>query len=279
MLKDLTSSTTLHNGVTMPWLGLGVYKVDDGEEVIQSVETALANGYRSIDTAAVYQNEVGVGQAIQNSGLPRDQLFITSKVWNSSQGYEETLQAYEDSLARLNLDYLDLYLIHWPAPKLNQYQDTWRALEKLYQDGKVRAIGVSNFQITHLTELIDNCTIVPMVNQVEFHPHLTQEPLRDFCREHKIQVEAWSPLKQGQLLKDPTLVKIAEKYQKSTAQVIIRWDLQSGVVTIPKSVKADRIVANADVFDFELTDQEMQQINALNKDERCGPNPDHFWAE
>ncbi|WP_067839374.1 aldo/keto reductase [Amphibacillus sediminis] len=279
MLKDLTSSTTLHNGVTMPWLGLGVYKVDDGEEVIQSVETALANGYRSIDTAAVYQNEVGVGQAIQNSGLPRDQLFITSKVWNSSQGYEETLQAYEDSLARLNLDYLDLYLIHWPAPKLNQYQDTWRALEKLYQDGKVRAIGVSNFQITHLTELIDNCTIVPMVNQVEFHPHLTQEPLRDFCRKHNIQVEAWSPLKQGQLLNDPTLVKIAEKYQKSTAQVIIRWDLQSGVVTIPKSVKADRIVANSDVFDFELTDQEMQQINALNKDERCGPNPDHFWAE
>ncbi|WP_204436854.1 aldo/keto reductase [Amphibacillus cookii] len=276
MLNDLSSTTTLHNGVEMPWLGLGVFKVEDGDEVIHSVTKAIENGYRSIDTAAVYKNEEGVGQAIKQSDVARDQLFITSKVWNSDQGYQSTLDAFESTLARLQLDYLDLYLIHWPVPELNKYKDTWRALEKLYKEGKIRAIGVSNFKESHLAELIKDCEIVPMVNQVEFHPHLTQEPLRAYCRDHHIQLEAWSPLKQGELLDDPILTEIANHHNKTVAQVIIRWDLQSGVVTIPKSVKEHRIISNADVFDFELTAEEMSQINAMNKDDRRGPDPDAF---
>lgn len=276
MLNNLQSTTTLHNGVKMPWLGLGVFKVKDGEEVVQSVKTALRHGYRSIDTAAVYKNESGVGQALKEAGVPREELFITSKVWNSSQGYDETLSAFEASLERLGLDYLDLYLIHWPVPAQGKYVDTWKALEKLYQDGKIRAIGVSNFKESHLDNLIKQGEVVPMVNQVEFHPHLTQQSLRDYCKKHQIQLEAWSPLKQGELLDDPTLKEIADKHDKSTAQVIIRWDLQSGVVTIPKSVKEHRIVANADVFDFELSAEEMTAIDALNRDERVGPDPDEF---
>ncbi|WP_017471142.1 aldo/keto reductase [Amphibacillus jilinensis] len=276
MLNDLSSTTTLHNGVKMPWLGLGVFKVEDGDEVIHSVTKAIENGYRSIDTAAVYRNEEGVGQAIKQSDVARDQLFITSKVWNSDQGYQSTLDAFESTLERLQLDYLDLYLIHWPVPELNKYKETWRALEKLYKEGKIRAIGVSNFKESHLAELIKDCEIVPMVNQVEFHPHLTQEPLRAYSGDHHIQLEAWSPLKQGELLDDPILTEIAKHHNKTVAQVIIRWDLQSGVVTIPKSVKEHRIISNADVFDFELTSEEMSQINAMNKDDRRGPDPDAF---
>ncbi|MCZ0702476.1 diketogulonate reductase-like aldo/keto reductase [Natronobacillus azotifigens] len=276
MPNNFQSTTTLHNGVKMPWLGLGVFKMEDGSEVTESVVAAIKHGYRSIDTAAVYKNEAGVGQAIKQAGIPREDLFITSKVWNGSQGYETTLQAFEESLERLGLDYLDLYLIHWPVPALGKYKETWRAMEKLYKDGKIRAIGVSNFKESHLEDLIKDSEIVPMVNQVEFHPHLTQESLRAYCNEHKIQLEAWSPLKQGKLLDDPTLSAIADKYGKSTAQVILRWDLQSGVVTIPKSVKEHRIVANSDVFDFELTTEEMNTIDGLNKDERVGPDPDEF---
>ncbi|SDB82238.1 Aldo/keto reductase [Pelagirhabdus alkalitolerans] len=276
MLKDLTSTTTLHNGVKMPMLGLGVFQVEDGEEVVHSVKSALEHGYRSIDTAAIYGNEKGVGQAIEESGIDRESLFITSKLWNSDQGYESTLEAFNDTLDRLGLDYLDLYLIHWPLPKLGKYKETWRAFEKLYHEGKVRAIGVSNFKEHHLADLIKDSEIVPMVNQVEFHPHLTQEPLRAYCDEHNIQLEAWSPLKQGALLDNPTLKEIAEKHGKTTAQVIIRWDLQSDVITIPKSVKAHRIKQNADVFDFELSDEEMRAINQLNQDDRSGPDPDEF---
>ncbi|APH07024.1 aldo/keto reductase [Bacillus weihaiensis] len=260
----------------MPWFGLGVFKVEDGQDVVNSVTAAIENGYRSIDTAAIYGNEEGVGKAIADCNVPREELFITTKVWNSEQGYDSTLAAFEESMNKLGIDYLDLYLIHWPVAEYGLYVDTWKALEKLYKDGRVRAIGVSNFQEHHLQDLIDRCEIVPMVNQVEYHPRLTQTKLHNFCKEHHIQLEAWSPLMQGGLLDDPTLTEIAQKYNKSTAQVILRWDLQNEVVTIPKSVKSHRIVENANIFDFELSNDDMDRIHALNQDKRVGPNPDEF---
>ena len=272
MPTSLKDTTTLHNGVEMPWFGLGVFKVKEGSEVIESVKAAIKNGYKSIDTAAIYQNEEGVGQGIREAGVPREELFITSKVWNSDQGYDSTLQAYETSLKKLGLDYLDLYLIHWPGK--TKYKETWKALEKLYKDGRVRAIGVSNFKVHHLEDLLKDAEIKPMVNQVEYHPHLTQKELLAFCQKEGIQLEAWSPLKQGQLLNDPVITEVAAKYSKSAAQVILRWDLQNKVVTIPKSIKEQRIIENADIFDFELTSEEMEKIDGLNKDERVGSDPD-----
>ncbi|WP_042356124.1 aldo/keto reductase [Bacillus rubiinfantis] len=276
MPTSLTDTTALHNGVKMPWFGLGVFKVQEGSEVIESVKAAIKNGYRSIDTAAVYQNEEGVGKAIKESGISREELFITSKVWNSDQGYESTLQAYETSLKKLGLEYLDLYLIHWPGK--DKFKDTWSALEKLYKDGRVRAIGVSNFKVHHLEELLKDCEIKPMVNQVEYHPHLTQKDLLAFCQSQGIQMEAWSPLKQGQILEDPVIKEIATKYEKTAAQIVLRWDLQTKVITIPKSIKEHRIIENADIFDFELSAEDMQKIDNLNKDERVGPDPDEFTA-
>jgi methylglyoxal/glyoxal reductase len=276
MVNSLQATTTLHNGVKMPWFGLGVFLVEEGEEVYNSVKWALEHGYKSIDTAAVYGNEEGVGKAIKDSGIPREELFITSKLWNGDQGYEETLQAFETSLNKLGLEYLDLYLIHWPVPELNKYKESWKAMEKLYNDGKIRAIGVSNFKEHHLEDLISEAQVAPMVNQVEYHPHLQQRSLHEFCKQHNIQLEAWSPLKQGKILDDPTLTDIAKRHGKSTAQVILRWDLQQEVVTIPKSVKQHRIQDNADVFDFELTEEEMKLIQDMNKDERVGPDPDEF---
>ncbi|MGQ5205819.1 glyoxal/methylglyoxal reductase [Bacillus subtilis] len=274
MPTSLKDTVKLHNGVEMPWFGLGVFKVENGNEATESVKAAIKNGYRSIDTAAIYKNEEGVGIGIKESGVAREELFITSKVWNEDQGYETTLAAFEKSLDRLQLDYLDLYLIHWPGK--DKYKDTWRALEKLYKDGKIRAIGVSNFQVHHLEELLKDAEIKPMVNQVEFHPRLTQKELRDYCKAQGIQLEAWSPLMQGQLLDNEVLTQIAEKHNKSVAQVILRWDLQHGVVTIPKSIKEHRIIENADIFDFELSQEDMDKIDALNKDERVGPNPDEL---
>jgi methylglyoxal/glyoxal reductase len=276
MLNNLQSTTTLHNGVKMPWLGLGVFKVEDGAEVVSSVKAALEVGYRSIDTAAIYGNEEGVGKAIAESTVPREDLFITTKVWNSNHGYEATLAAFDVSMEKLGLDYLDLYLIHWPLPSQGKFVETWKALEKLYKDGRVRAIGVSNFKVHHLEEIIANCEIIPMVNQVEYHPRFNQRELHDFCKKHGIQLEAWSPLMQGGLLEEPALVEIAKKYNKSTAQIIIRWDIQTGVVTIPKSVKPHRIAENADVFDFELSQEDMDKINALNQDQRMFADPDDF---
>ncbi|WP_026568480.1 aldo/keto reductase [Bacillus sp. UNC41MFS5] len=272
MPTNLKDTTTLHNGVKMPWVGLGVFKVKEGEEVVQSVKAAIKNGYISIDTAAIYKNEEGVGQAIEESGVPREELFITTKVWNSDQGYETTLEAFETSLNKLGLDYLDLYLIHWPGK--DKYKETWKALEKLYKDGRVRAIGVSNFLVHHLEDLISTAEIKPMVNQVEFHPHLTQKELLAYCKKEGIQLEAWSPLKQGQLLNEPVLEDLAHKYNKSVAQVILRWDLQHGVVTIPKSIKEHRIIENADLFDFELSAEDMDKIDELNQDSRAGSHPD-----
>lgn len=273
MAKHIADCTTLHNGVQMPWFGLGVWKVEDGSEVVQAVKTAIETGYRSIDTAAVYGNETGVGQAVKESGVPRDQLFITTKVWNSDQGYDSTLRAFEDSRERLGLEYIDLYLIHWPVK--GKYKETWKALEKLYADGAVRAIGVSNFQVHHLKDVMEGSEIVPMVNQVEYHPLLTQKELLSFCNSNQIQLEAWSPLMQGNL-DHPKLVELSQKYGKTPAQIVLRWDLQHGVVTIPKSINSNRIQENAEIFDFELAAEDVAAIDALNQNHRFGADPDNF---
>jgi methylglyoxal/glyoxal reductase len=273
-VNSLQDCTVLHNGVKMPWVGLGVYKVKEGEEVKGAVRTALEVGYRHIDTAAFYENEEGVGQAIRESGIPREQVFVTTKVWNTDQGYETTLKAFNTSLKKLGFDYVDLYLVHWPVK--GKYKETYKALEKLYKDGYVRAIGVSNFQIHHLQDVLADCEIKPMVNQVEYHPRLTQKELHAFCRENGIQLEAWSPLMRGEILNEPTIVEIGKKYGKTPAQVVLRWDLQNGVVTIPKSVTPARIKENATIFDFSLTDEEMRQIDALNLNKRIGADPDNF---
>lgn len=275
MKKNLQSTVTLHNGVEMPQFGLGVWQVKDGSEVVSSMSYALEAGYKAIDTAAIYKNEEGVGQAIKDSGIPREELFITTKVWNADQGYELTIEAYETSLKKLGLDYVDLYLIHWPGKEL--YKETWRALETLYKDGRVRAIGVSNFKQHHLEDLIAHSEIVPMVNQIELHPQLSQVKMREYCLSQGILVEAWSPLGSGKLLDHPVIAEIAAKYHKSIAQVILRWDLQHGIITIPKSVRQERIVENANVFDFEIAAEDMAKIDALNKDERVGPDPDVFF--
>jgi len=278
MAKNLQDTTTLNNGVKMPWFGLGVFKVEEGPELVNAVKTAIKHGYRSVDTAAIYGNEEGVGQGIQEglkeAGISREELFVTSKVWNADLGYESTIAAYETSLKKLGLAYLDLYLIHWPVE--GKYKDAWRALETLYKEGRVKAIGVSNFQIHHLEDLMKDAEIKPMINQVEYHPRLTQKELHAFCQANDIQFETWSPLMQGQLLDNEVIQEIANKYNKSIAQVILRWDLQNGVVTIPKSTKEHRIVENANVFDFELTKEEMEIIDGLNQNHRVGPDPDNF---
>lgn len=271
--QPLTIGPKLNNGVSMPWLGLGVWKTKEGDEVIGAVKSAIAAGYRSIDTAAVYGNEQGVGQGIREGGVPREELFITTKVWNSEQGYESTLKAYEESRKKLGLERLDLYLVHWPVK--GKYRETWKALVHLYNEGYVRAIGVSNFQIHHLRDIIEDTGVVPAVNQVEYHPLLTQVELLAFCREQGVQMEAWSPLMQGNL-DQPVLQQLAKKHGKTPAQIVIRWDIQNGVVTIPKSVRAERIRENADVFDFELSPEDMAAINSLNRNQRFGADPDNF---
>lgn len=274
MINNLQDTTILHNGVKMPNFGLGVYKSQDGEEVINAIHYAVKAGYRSIDTASLYFNETGVGEAIKQCGLPREELFITTKVWNSDQGYESTLAAFEESMKKLDLEYLDLYLIHWPVKE--KYKDTWRALEKLYKDGRVRAIGVSNFHQHHLEDLMSVAQVKPMVNQVELHPFLSQVELRAYCQSEGIAIEAWSPLARGRVLQDPTLAELAAKYNKSIPQIVLRWDLQHGIITIPKSVHEQRIIDNADIFDFELSAEDMKKIDSLNRNERTGQNPDNF---
>lgn len=276
--KNLQDRITLNNGTDMPWFGLGVFKVEEGPELVQAVKTAIKHGYRSIDTAVIYGNEEGVGQGIREglkeAGISREDLFVTSKVWNDDLGYDETIAAYEASLEKLGLDYLDLYLIHWPVE--GRYKAAWKALETLYEQGRVKAIGVSNFHVHHLEDLLKDAAVKPVIDQVEYHPRLTQKELQAFCRSHSIQLQAWSPLMQGQLLSHPLLKDIADKHGKTPAQVILRWDLQNGVITIPKSTKAERIAQNAEVFDFELTLEEMKQIDGLNENTRVGPDPDNF---
>lgn len=271
----MQSLVQLNNEVVMPQLGLGVWQAKDGREVETAVKVAIECGYRLIDTAAVYGNEKGVGQAIADSGVPREELFITTKVWNADQGYDQTLAAFDKSLQRLKLDYVDLYLIHWPVPAKDLYVDTWRALEKLYADGKVKAIGVSNFTIDYLERLMSETTIIPAVNQIELHPHLSQIELRDYCKQHGIVVESYSPLggAGGNLLDELILRDIGDGYNKSPAQVVIRWHLQNDLIVIPKSVTPKRIKQNIDVFDFELNEEDMAAINNLNADARVGSDP------
>ncbi|GAA4223399.1 diketogulonate reductase-like aldo/keto reductase [Streptosporangium album] len=266
---------TLNNGVSMPQLGFGVFQVPE-EETARAVTTALDAGYRSVDTATAYGNERAVGQALAASGLPREELFVTTKLWNSDQGYDSTLSAFDASLAKLGLDQLDLYLIHWPTPARDLYGETWKAMEKLLTDGRVRAIGVSNFQPAHLTRLIEEGGVVPAVNQIELHPGLQQAELRGFHARHGIVTEAWSPLAQGAALKDPLITGIAGRYGKTPAQVVLRWHVQLGNVVIPKSVTPARIRENIDVFDFALTDDDMAAIARLDEGDRTGPDPDTF---
>lgn len=273
-ITDLKGTFELHNGVGMPYFGLGVYLSEDGQEVIDAVRWAIEAGYRHIDTAAIYGNEKGVGEGIQQSGISREELFVVSKVWNVDQGYESTLKAFNESLERLQLDYLDLYLIHWPVK--GKYKETWRALEHLYREKKIRAIGVSNFLKHHLEDLLQSVEIVPMVNQMEFHPYLVQQDLIDYCNTHKIQYEAWSPMMQGKIFELDPIKEMAKKYSKSPAHIVLRWDLQKGVVTIPKSVRKERIVNNAEIFDFELSKEDMAYLDRLDKGRRFGPDPDTF---
>jgi len=267
---------TLNNGVKMPQLGFGVWQVPD-DQATAAVAKALEVGYRSIDTAMIYRNEVGVGKAIKESSIPREELFITTKVWNGDQGYENTLRAYDESLERLGLDYVDLYLIHWPTPKYDQYVDTYKALEKLYKDGRVKAIGVCNFEIEHLERLKNECEVVPVLNQIECHPYLSQNELKEYCAKNDIFVEAWSPLDQGgEALQDSVVQKIAETHQKSPAQIVLRWHLQNNSIVIPKSVTPSRIEENFNVFDIELSATEMAAINELNRNRRKGSHPNEM---
>lgn len=276
MKMDLTinSTKTLHNGVEMPRFGLGVYKMTDKEAAVEAMLAAIDAGYRAIDTAAVYQNENEVGEAVRASRVKREELFITSKVWNTDQGYDNTLRAFEASLERLGFDYLDLYLTHWAIP--DTYEETYRAIQRLYDEKLVRSIGVSNHQQHHLEKILAKANTKPMVNQIELHPQLTQEPLRQFCAENEIAVTSWSPLARGRLLEDPVLAKIGEAHGKSIAQVVIRWHLQSDLIVIPKSVTPSRIAENADVYDFALSAEEMKMIDGLNQDWRAGTHPDQI---
>lgn len=265
----------LNDGTTIPQLGLGVWQAKDGAEVKQAVSSAINAGYRLIDTAAVYGNEQGVGEAIRESHVPREELFITTKLWNGDQGYDATYKAFETSLSKLGLDYIDLYLIHWPVPEFDKYVETWKAFEELKASGRVRSIGVCNFTIDHLERLLNESDVVPAVNQIELHPRLQQRELREFCEKNTIRVESWSPIggSGGDLLDDPTITIIADKHKKSAAQIVIRWHVQLGLIVIPKSVHEERIIQNADVFDFELDNDDMAKISALNTDTRRGPDP------
>jgi 2,5-diketo-D-gluconate reductase A len=270
------STTTLNNGVQIPVLGFGVFQIPP-DETAAAVSSALDSGYRLVDTAAGYGNERGVGEAVRRSGIPRDEIFVTTKLANSDHGYDDAMRAFDTSLSELGFETVDLYLVHWPLPAHDLYVETWRALQKLAEDGRARAIGVSNFTPGHLQRLLDATDVVPAVNQVELHPYLQQADLRAFHARHDIVTEAWSPLGQGKaLLDDPTLVALADRLQRTTAQVVLRWHLQLGNVVIPKSVTPERIAANIEVFDFTLTDDDMSALGALDSGERMGPDPDTF---
>ena len=266
---------TLNNGVQIPQLGFGVFQIDPPETKKYTLE-ALEVGYRHIDTAEMYRNEKGVGEAVAESGIPRDEVFVTSKLNNGFHDPDDARRAFDDSLSTLGFDYLDMFLIHWPLPAVGDFVDTWKALQEMYASGRVKAIGVSNFQQHHLQRLFDETDIVPVVNQIEVHPFLTQDALREFGVKHGIHTEAWSPIAQGGVLNEKVLAQIGERVGKSPAQVTLRWHIQRGDIVFPKSVTRSRIEENFDLFDVELTDDDMAAISGLNKDERTGPNPDEF---
>ena len=272
----MTQMTTLNNGIAMPQVGLGLWQASDSDTE-EAVLTAIEAGYRLIDTAAIYGNEVAVGRALAKSPVPRNELFITTKLWNSDQGYESTLHAFDVSMKKLGLEYLDLYLIHWPVPAKNAYLETWRAFEKLYADGRIRAIGVSNFRIEDLDVLLQHAKVVPVLNQIELHPDFQQHELREYCEAHKIAVESWSPIggsRSGNaILQHPLINELSTKYSKTPAQITLRWHLQNNLIVIPKSVHAERIKENYDIFDFELSDDDMQRLAELDANNRIGADP------
>ncbi|UOQ86684.1 aldo/keto reductase [Gracilibacillus salinarum] len=271
---SLRTTRKLNNGTEIPAIGLGVYKAEAGEEVYQAVKSALELGYRHIDTASLYGNEEGVGQAIKDSDVPREEIFVTTKVWNDEQGYEKTKAAFTHSLERLQMDYVDLYLVHWPVP--GKFKETYQALEEIYRDGKAKAIGVSNFEPHHLEELLETAEVKPVVNQVELHPQLQQQAVREFCDKHNILVEAWAPLGKARYFDHEVLQKLANKYNKKPSQIIVRWQYQSGIITIPKSVHKERQRENVDIFDFELTEQDMNAMKTIDANNRLGAHPDEF---
>lgn len=279
MINSLQDKITLNNDGEMPGLGLGVFQIPD-EDTAEVVAASIEAGYRLIDTAQIYGNESGVGEGIKEglakTGLNREDLFVTSKVWNFGMSKAETITSVEVSLEKLQLDYVDLFLIHWPGNK--QYKEAWEGLEELYAAGKIKAIGVSNFKEHHLDDLLSYAKVVPVLNQIELHPKLSQQDLHAYNTEHGIKTQAWSPLMQGQLLDDPTILKLADKYGKTPAQIILRWDIQNDVMLVVKSVKMSRLQSNADVFDFQLSDEDMDTLNQMNEDLRVGPNPDEFQA-
>ncbi len=264
---------TLNNGINMPQVGLGVWKIAD-EQAPETINIAIEKGYRLIDTAMIYQNERGVGKALAQTAVPRDELFITTKVWNADQGYDKTLRAFDTSLEKLGLSYVDLYLVHWPTPMYDNYVETYQALEKLYADKRVKAIGVCNFDIEHLERLRKECHITPAVNQVECHPYLQQRELKAYCDEHGITLQAYSPLMNGRaILEDEVIGNIAKKHHKTAAQIVLRWHLERGHCIIPKTVTPSRMEENLAVFDFELDEEDLQHIAALDRGERVNSVP------
>lgn len=271
MTSHINSRVELNNGTLMPWLGLGVYGLSNGGQVESAVKYALEIGYRSIDTAKVYENEAGVGTGIRDSGVSREEIFVTTKLWNDDQRERRAIKAIDESLERLGLDYVDLYLVHWPIP--GKYKQAWEQMEAICESGKAKAIGVSNFMPDHLDDLLADCRVVPALNQVEFHPRLVQPELRKYCKDKGIRVEAWSPLMQGEVATNAAIGEIAERYGKTPAQVALRWNLKHGVVTIPKSAHETRIAENADIFDFEISDEDMVRLDSLDKSQRLGPDP------
>ncbi|MCG6194359.1 aldo/keto reductase [Leptospira sp. FAT2] len=269
--KSFDQSVTLNNGVSMPILGLGVWKTKSGKECREAVLNALEAGYRHIDTAKIYGNEEDVGKAIRESGIPRKEIFITTKLWNADQGSDKTRKALETSLETLGIDFVDLYLIHFPVT--SKRNDSWKELEKAYHDKLCKSIGVSNYTIAHLTELLKEAKITPAVNQVEFHPFLNQVVLFEYCKKHKIQLEAYSPLAHGQKIEDRRIADIAKQYGRTPAQILIRWAVEQNIVVIPKSVKKDRIVENAQIFDFQIKDEDMRILNSLDENFRTCWDP------
>lgn len=273
-MKNIENCVILNNGVKMPQLGFGTYTAKDGDKFIQAVKEALKIGYRHIDTASFYGNEVDIGIAIKESGVPREEIFLVGKVWNSDQGYEKTLRAFKTSIKKLETDYLDLYLIHWPQPLS---KETWKALEKFYKEGQIKSIGVSNFTSKHVQDLLENAEIIPAVNQIEFHPRLVQNELMEFSKKHNIQLEAWSPFMRGQIFQIPLFQYLSKKYERTISQIVLRWNLQMGVVTIPKSTTLTRIKENADIFNFEISEEDMKKIEKLNNGFRIGMDPDEVY--